>query len=97
MNINETDQARALVLFRTSNNAHDWINWQADATKIANLCDAERDEFVRMLRSFADHVESRPYESFKTCQKGFVLSGKYGTCGHPLPCPLHSGETGGEG
>lgn len=90
MKINEEDQLRALVLFRTSNNAHGWTNWQADPERIANLCDAAREEFVRSLRSFADHVESKPYESFRTCQTGFVLSGRYRTCGHPLPCPIHS-------
>ena len=94
MNIREEDQLRALVLFRTSNNAHSGINWQADPEKIANLVDVDREEFVRNLRQFADHVERRPYESFRTCQVGFVLSGKYGVCRHSLPCPLHDEKEG---
>ena len=57
MNIRPEDQQRALVLFRTSNNAHFGINFHVDPEKVANLCDVDREEFVRSVRDFADRVE----------------------------------------
>lgn len=89
MKIREEDQQRALVLFRTSNNAHAHTNYQADPKKIANLPDVALAELVASLRRFADHIESKPYESWRTCQTGYVLNGRYLKCDTPLPCPLH--------
>jgi hypothetical protein len=57
------DIQRGLVLFRTSNNAHGSINFDALTFKIMDMQEDERSELASLMRSYADSID--PYHKNK--------------------------------
>lgn len=50
----ESDIRRGLILFRTSNNAHSTINFEALTFKIEALPQSSKDELAALMRSYAE-------------------------------------------